>query len=287
MEPLRYEYHVHKDPDFPIIFHYDTQSRKAPTGIPHWHEALELLYFVEGRGRVFVDTVPAEAGPGELAVINSGSFHDIKAAGEFCAYYCLIADKAFCDGLGIYISDLTFRRLVSSPEASGLFGRIAGEMSRAAPYYKTEVKSLLGQLLVYLAREQSISPGSRALEEGGGTSSKKLGIVKEAVSYLRLHYREPVSIEDVCAHIGFSKSYFCHVFREIAGRTVTEYLNGLRCRCAQNLLDSGMNVTESALLSGFQSASYFTKIYKRQMGTLPSQSGKRLQAPAPPPDSLP
>ena len=50
-----------------------------------------------------------------------------------------------------------------------------------------------------------------------------------------------------------------------------DYLNFLRCSNARRLMASGKyNVSESAAMSGFKSLSYFSRVYRRQMGVLPS-----------------
>ena len=54
-----------------------------------------------------------------------------------------------------------------------------------------------------------------------------------------------------------------------------EYVNYLRCAYAQQLLKDGeYNISETAVKSGFSDISYFTKVFKQQMGRLPSDVKK-------------
>ena len=62
----------------------------------------------------------------------------------------------------------------------------------------------------------------------------------------------------------------------VTGKTVVDYLNFLRCERAQFLLSTGdCNVQEAAERCGFCSGSYFSMVYKRQIGEAPSVTAKR------------
>lgn len=51
MESVYYEAHHHPEPDFPVIFRFDTVRGLEKAGCLHWHEALEFLWCAEGGGR--------------------------------------------------------------------------------------------------------------------------------------------------------------------------------------------------------------------------------------------
>ena len=69
-----------------------------------------------------------------------------------------------------------------------------------------------------------------------------------------------------------SKYYFCRAFKQATGQTVTQYINWVRCSHARRLLASGeCNVGEAAERCGFHNLSYFTRVYRRQYGRVPSK----------------
>ena len=55
----------------PLFFHQETLNYEESGVLAHWHENIELLWFVDGRSAVVVDSVRVEAGPGELVIIDS------------------------------------------------------------------------------------------------------------------------------------------------------------------------------------------------------------------------
>ncbi|MEG2570295.1 MAG: AraC family transcriptional regulator, partial [Clostridia bacterium] len=92
------------------------------------------------------------------------------------------------------------------------------------------------------------------------------------VAYINKNFAHALTIEDISASVGFSKYYLCRMFKELTGQTVFEYLNFVRCVRAKLLLGTGeYNVSQVAELCGFSNLSYFTKQYKRNVGTLPSK----------------
>ena len=265
-----YERHIHKEPDFPIIFHHD-QVHSQRQDLTHWHENIELLFMRRGIGIVNCDTIPVQAAEGDLVIVNSSALHIIHSLTEWCEYDCLIADKTFCEEFRLPIGDVSFQSVVRHEEVSRHFDRIAAEMERQDKFYKTAVKAEVLSLMTLLFRiavEGDLAPAQ----------NNRLEMVRRSIEYIRQNYRQPLSVEDISAHAGFSKYYFCRVFREVTGTTVVDYINFLRCDHARKLLSTGMcNVSESAERSGFHNLSYFTRTYKQHIGALPSESLTKTQ----------
>ena len=271
MRESLYEFHNHKDPKFPIIFHSDTVQLHGNRAVMHWHESMEILYFFHGRAIVTSDLEQMEMQEGDLAVINSSNLHEITAITASSHYFCLIPDKIFCEELGFYIDEQLLQSKIYDPALRSYFISIAKEYERKAPYYKAAVKVKVGELLVYLYRHYVVS---EELLAKSAENYRKLMMVKEATAYIRGHFADTLAIEEICERVGFSKFYFCRAFKEVTGRTAVDYINYLRCSNARKLLTSGYNVSESAEQSGFGNLSYFSKVYKKYMGQLPSREKK-------------
>ena len=79
------------------------------------------------------------------------------------------------------------------------------------------------------------------------------------------------SIEKLAAEAGYCVSYFRRVFHAEMGASPKEYMIALRIRHATALLESGYySVEQVAELSGFDSAKYFSTVFKRNTGRTPS-----------------
>ena len=168
-----------------------------------------------------------------------------------------------------------FQEKINDENVINAFKQIISEMNLTKDdFYKQAVHIQIVSLVLTLLREYSVynSNTSQSNED------RRIFMIKQAICYLREHFQEAFTIEDICSHIGYSKFYLCRSFKEFTGFTITQYVNRLRCQHARNLLMSGQyNVNESAVLSGFDNNSYFTKTYKSITGSLPSEEYKKAQ----------
>jgi AraC-like DNA-binding protein len=95
--------------------------------------------------------------------------------------------------------------------------------------------------------------------------------VAAAVAYLRQHLQEPVRMEDLVRHVGFSRARMFDMFKAQTGRTPNDYLQRLRVEKAQEQLrQTDLSVTDIALATGFSSGQYFSTVFVRYTGVSPT-----------------
>ena len=90
--------------------------------------------------------------------------------------------------------------------------------------------------------------------------------------YIDEHYREPISIKDICRDLGLSESYVSHTFKDMLGYSPMQY--ALRCKIgeAQTLLIStDYSITEIARMVGFDAQSHFNQRFIKYVGISPSK----------------
>ena len=95
--------------------------------------------------------------------------------------------------------------------------------------------------------------------------------ILRALSMVEERYREELSVADLAAAANMSVSRFFPLFRQTVGMTPVEYLNHYRVGRAIILLMSSAahSVEEVAELTGFQSATYFRRVFKAHTGRSP------------------
>lgn len=98
--------------------------------------------------------------------------------------------------------------------------------------------------------------------------------------YIETHYYERITLEQLAAMVYLSPPYLSRVFRQETGATFHNYLTGVRISKAKTLLQhDDLRVTDIAAAVGFDDQSYFTKVFRRMVGTTPlryrSQSAKQ------------
>lgn len=96
--------------------------------------------------------------------------------------------------------------------------------------------------------------------------------IKLMLDFIHLRYADhigPGSIADA-AHISEREAF--RIFGRTIGMTPVAYMLKHRISVAARLLaETGLTVTEVALSTGFNTPSYFTKVFKQRMRLTPSQ----------------
>ena len=96
-------------------------------------------------------------------------------------------------------------------------------------------------------------------------------VLMKALDYINANYTSAVSMDDLCEVCGVSKQYLCLLFRKILGSRPMEYIAKRRIQAAKELLTgTDMRIEEIAAETGFCTASYFCKLFKRYEGITPS-----------------
>ena len=86
-------------------------------------------------------------------------------------------------------------------------------------------------------------------------------------------------MQDAARAMNYSDSYFCKLFKQCFDQNFTTYLTDVRIREAKRLLaDQGMSVRDVGLNVGYGDSRYFSRVFKRMTGMLPSEYRDRHYA---------
>ena len=89
--------------------------------------------------------------------------------------------------------------------------------------------------------------------------------------------QEPVTIDDLCSHLGVSKPKLYRQLKEITDYSPIDIMNLIKLRKAVSLmLNERKTISEAAYETGFNSPSYFTKLFVRYYGEKPSEYVKHF-----------
>jgi two-component system, response regulator YesN len=97
-----------------------------------------------------------------------------------------------------------------------------------------------------------------------------------AVSFIHENYRRHVSLDEAAESLGFSPSYFSRSFKEHMGCTFVTYVNEVRIQAAKSeLISTDKDIAEIADSVGFDSVSYFIRVFKRETDMTPGNYRSR------------
>lgn len=107
------------------------------------------------------------------------------------------------------------------------------------------------------------------------TKKELYRFVSLSKEYLRDNIDCAITLDTISKNVGVSKYYLHRLFTEITGSTPLEYLTHVRLEKAKEQLEnSSDSILGIAIACGFDSTSYFSKVFKRHLGLSPSQYRK-------------
>lgn len=96
------------------------------------------------------------------------------------------------------------------------------------------------------------------------------GRIARVIKILHERYEEPLTIRELAAAAGVSRSQLDRQFRQLFGITPREYLVRVRVHAACRLLvETNDRATEIAMKTGFYDHSHFGRTFRRIMGACP------------------
>ena len=252
----------------------------------HWHEEMEVLIIQEGAAEIFTDDTSYVIRPGQGVIINQNVIHCIHSLDEKnCTFYTIVFHPDFLFGhkssylQGQYllpIQNYQLFKMFLLDEKDSWHKRMLSSLNNAISVdmtqtfgYELAVKGYLchfwADLISRLPPPQKQTSAHVSLDEQR---------VKQALLYIRTHYADPVSLEDIADSIHVSKSECCRCFARTLQMTPFEYLMKYRIFEATKKLmmpsADPLSIADLASSVGFNNTSYFNKLFKKFLGCTPT-----------------
>lgn len=273
------------DKNFLVNSFYYKRDIAGPFVPPHWHENIEFVYIESGSLKVHCNDACFMGEAGDVLIINSNEHHDYECMAVPLCFYCVVTDisvlnSRFFDTCEVkYIqpmlhNQILFENHIQQPVDVSLYIKAITDEFLGKEYgYELAMKANLYHLLATLLRDHT----KKNLYLGRASSSSHYLKMNSILEYIENNYTEKITIDEMADMLGFSKYYFCKLFKQLNGRTFSEYINHLRINEAINLFhDTDMTITDIALTVGFNDTNYFSRTFKNITGISPSKVRKNL-----------
>ncbi len=99
--------------------------------------------------------------------------------------------------------------------------------------------------------------------------------IRRLYQFVEENYQRPITLAEAADLTNLTKAAFCRYVKRMTRLTFTEFLNQYRVNRAKTRLLAGDTVTEACFGSGFESLSYFNRVFRTRTGENPSQFRKR------------
>ena len=132
------------------------------------------------------------------------------------------------------------------------------------------IRADFARLLTFIAEEYT---AAMPQEENAVYAGYRAGL-RNAFDYIDSNYTCRITLEDVCREAMLSRSSLTYIFRRMTGKSVVEYINGLRVRKAKRLLLQHKTVTQACYECGFNDVTHFCRTFKKIVGCTPREFAK-------------
>jgi AraC family transcriptional regulator, transcriptional activator for feuABC-ybbA operon len=240
----------------------------------HHHEFTEICAGVLGECRLNIRGKKYTVDRGRLAVIIPGTRHmEVTALGTdyLVAWISVHITKTVIHFSGKNASgELYTIQGCTLEENDGINvanARIVAELRKRPIRYETMVRTLVLQLLLHIIR----------LVEGMGSNRPEINnwkdrIVNDVQKYIENQYQKHLTLTDISREMCVSINYLNTIFKNKTGTTIMQHVQTVKLAAAKTLLQSEeKTIKEIADLLGYYDQYHFSKVFKKEVGSAPSE----------------
>ena len=260
--PYRFEKHIVSD--FPV--YASSPICKHHIVMAHYHRDAEIMKVIKGTVEVHIGTLTYVLGEGDLI---------------FCAPYA-VHEVISEDGTAV-IRGFTFDPRLLNDTADFTVCRDSHMIFSVSHTRNSEISQIFDELhRVYKDMPQTFKLRITAglllfisvLTECDffmqNTENEKRLLTAPVIQYIKKNYAQALSIGELASMVNLCNDSFIRTFKKEHGETPFSYIINFRINEALKLLsENKYSVSEIAALTGFTSASYFSKIFKEKLGASP------------------
>lgn len=264
--------------DEELLVSYSDVAAWKQTDCMHFHNSYELVLGVHAENECFLRDTGYPFVDRTLFFVPAQQMHIIKYKTEvpYARYVVNFADAFIrqtltamgCPGLLEMLSSQNCLCVQLTPQQYSPVQQMVHAVYRAfRSGDSAQARGWLSLLLMETAR---------LLQEGELPALRQVSapekLVREAVRWLDENYAQDVALEQLAARLFVSKYYLSHVFREVTGSGVIDYLQCRRILEAQKLLmRGGLDNQQVAVRCGFHNMQHFYRVFRRVSGDTPGQ----------------
>lgn len=246
----------------------------------HYHDTHQILYVTKGSAEITVNNVNFSLEEGSLIFISRMEAHSINSVNhDYSRYEIRISPEILSSSekdLRLYSVLLNrpvgFNRIINLPkkEIAGVFEEITCEYKNQSPYKDEMVSLLLDKLFIYIYRKYP--------EMFSATNIPYFETVYKIQRKFEEELSEAHSLALLSEEFHLSKYYLSHIFKDVTGYSVMDYLKNLRIAKAKSLLaKSNISIFEIVKICGFSDSNNFSRDFKAITGLSPRDFRKNSQ----------
>ena len=235
--------------------------------VPHTHNHLELFYILGGKGQFLIQDQLYPVNANNLVIINPNVTHtEVSLNAQPLEYIVLGIGGVELATNNNSNGQFNILDHFESVEISGCLRNILREMEQKNPGYEDVCQAYMEILIIRLMRSTSLAAPS---EFQAVSTNRQCAAVRR---YIDLHFKEPLTLEQLAEEGHMNKFYLSHAFKKEYGLSPINYMITRRIDESKYLLaETDLSMSQIAQLLGFSSLSYFSQVFHRTQSISPKE----------------
>lgn len=235
--------------------------------VPHTHGHMELFYIVGGKGQFLIEDHIYPVNTSQLVIINPNVLHTEVSLNAQPLEYIVLG----IDGIELAINDNENGQFAvlnpsESAEISSCLRNILREMELKSTGYEDVCQAFMEILIIRLMRTIELSAPT---ELSVITANRQCAAIRR---YIDLHFKEPLSLDQLAEESHMNKYYLSHAFKRQYGTSPINYMISRRLEESKYLLaETDLSMSQIAQLLGFSSLSYFSQLFRKTQSISPRE----------------
>jgi len=225
-------------------------------------EHYELDFITWGEGFIITDGQRIPAKKGSLFFRKPGTVVE-----GLPPYYCfyVVFDLLEYSNVPIEFPGVTI--IEDTAYIEDLFSRLFNEFIEQRSICEFATRTYLMQIMLYIHTQWESTNRFESSGRSLRLNYKNILNVKEFIDKNPgMHF----SLDMLASGAGYSRYFFCRLFKEVVGESPISYVNISRINHAKRmLLETDKSVKEIMTECGFENESHFFKLFKRHVGMSP------------------
>ena len=258
--------------------HFFSIRKKYCKNSLHWHDYYELELIIKGSGTHCLNGESYPLSRGCAYLLSPKDFHTVTEDSDspLILYNINFSEQILPPALLEKLTGwnptptLTFTE-AETQQLEVLMDALIEEYKATRESRTEMITALFSQLLIHILRAAPTQPN------GTEASLASSPPINHVISYLKIHFREPVTLAECAKTVYLTPNYLGELFRAQTGTSFRQYLQKLRFEYAVGLLRaSNATVEEISRISGFSSPSYFTALFREKYTITPTEYRQSL-----------
>lgn len=270
----------HSD-DWSFLYHNTTDTFDSFNNLAtfsHSHQHYEIIQLLEGAVDFIIEGRIFNMQTGDILLIGARSFHTRKLNSTVYKRRVLEFESTF-----LQISDAMLRKLLLPYDQNNnefnfipsqivkknnidlCFDKIEdtiNDVNKSNDFIPIHILSLLVEFNSIL----------NSAQKNNQTNNYTLQIINDIIRYIDDNISQKITLDNLESFVHLSKYYISHLFKNVMGISVVNYIIERKIRYAEQLIRQGTRPTQASIMVGYYNYANFYENYKKLTKTNPKNT---------------